>query len=76
MGKYLCSVFLLFLFWSLLPLNAQKKGFEVIPIKQDNNLYKCVVWNKEKCLGLGKYEYKEWHDAVNKTSLKIYEKLK
>ena len=53
-----------------------KKGFEVIPIKQDNNLYKCVVWNKEKCLGLGKYEYKEWHDAVNKTSLKIYEKLK
>ena len=28
MGNHLCSVFLLLLFWSLLPLNAQKKGFE------------------------------------------------
>lgn len=52
-----------------------KKGFDVFPLKQENNMYKCVVFQGEKSLGIGKYEYKDWQEAVNKTNMIIYDKL-
>jgi len=52
----------------------ENKGFDVFPVRQPNGMYKCIVWQLEKSLGLGRFEYKSWKDAVYQTQLKIYDK--
>ena len=53
----------------------ENNGYDVFPEKQPNGMYKCFVWKFEKCLGIGKFEYKTWEDSVIKTSMIIYKKL-
>ena len=51
------------------------KGFDVVPEKQKNGMYKVYVWQGEKCHGIGKFEYKCWKQAVSKTNEDIYIKI-
>ena len=52
----------------------EKSGYDIQPIKKGNK-FKVVVWRGDECLGEGKHEYKDWYEAVRKTTIDFYNKL-
>jgi hypothetical protein len=53
----------------------EEKGYDVFVEKQENGMFKCYVWHYQKCLGLGKIEYKDWKTARITTLKNIYSKI-
>lgn len=51
-------------------------GYDIQPIYISKDVFKVVVWQGNKCLGEGKFEYKDWQEAVRKTTFDFYEQLK
>lgn len=47
-------------------------GFDFIPVKQSNGLYKMQCWKDDKLIGLGKVEYKDWQFGIRETYKNFY----
>lgn len=50
-------------------------GFDFLPFKQENGLYKIACFHGEKFMGLGKFEYKNWQEGIRKTYRDFYIKF-
>ena len=49
-------------------IKSNELGYDVFPVKQENGMYKMVVWfGEEKNLGLGNLEYRCWKNGVRRT---------
>ena len=47
-------------------------GFDFLPFKQDNGMYRIGCWNGEKYMGMGKFDYKDWQEGIIKTYRDFY----
>ena len=52
----------------------ESEGYDIQPVTRADG-FKVVVWRGEKCLGEGRFTYKDWHLAVNKTIKDLYNKI-
>lgn len=51
------------------------KGYDIFPFKTEKGNYKVTLWRNDSFIDFGKFEYKEWEEAVFETTKAIYNKI-